>query len=96
MPFDFNDLTDCTVCDAECAGQPESRTLRIYAGVLHLDRPGEPHLSALDDERALACGQHHALILTERYLGHGTFVPADHTHAPEVPNSLADAHAELT
>ena len=86
-------LTDCTVCGIDCAGQPESRSLSIYDGEIRITRRGRAYFSALNDERAAACGQHHALVLTERYLERGTFTPAAHTSPESQP---VDAFAELT
>jgi len=45
-------------------------------------------------ERAEVCGQHDALVLTERYLERGTFASADFT--PTTEPKPVDAFAELT
>jgi hypothetical protein len=89
-------VTDlCSICQADATGA-EGRTLSISGRRLGVSDRSQAIYTALDDERAMACGQTHTLALTERFLERGTFAPADYTHAETFPASVSDAHAELT
>ena len=69
------------------------RCLIISGGKLRIGAAGLWMQRQQDDERAVACGEHHALILTGRFLERGTFEKATHVMPEPQP---VDAFAELT